>query len=579
MNELISKEIALTGNKKVTIHRDPFFSKSGASTEKLPPKEYDFTSVTKILARNAGTAFHAASRLLAAKWLTNSEKPNFSQRLFPGITTLEAFTAAIANPASWEKRHGPIVTECGEWLWGLGNHNLPKIKLKENQAELLDYLTDSWQAITKIQSVMLIGLLELDPLFNQPNVLVLPEVRFQPRNNGLSRLSKVLATPAVQPLTKKDLIKTDKEPVPINLHQALKFTDEETLHDWLHQVLVQQQVAFTNFKPLLDKLAKLKLIPETQNDKIDPLYPKLLKLFTTSYEKDFIKHFAGALNQNELTPAEMETLLALRVVCRAQKDMTCLLGGKGKVNQEDLIEVLKIFPLADLRLQTADDLEFNQPRIEALLGQLPQEVQEIFAPIFIATDLLVLEMPKNLMTKEKSQNAFKELKEFSKRKYLDGKSPCLFQDSEFFALLTDACCQGLIIKIGDLKFSNQTIEDKVQDKHLREFRFYNLVLFASLSHYLQKTSPNKNIGIFDILRHPIAKALKDEFLIYCGINYPEDKRKRPLPQMLVKTAIADPLQDIKEHTKLMHKIIKAMLVHRTAHATQQLGAIAKTVME
>jgi len=579
MTGLNSGEISLTGAIKATIHRDPFFSKSGASAEKPPPKEYDFTSITKIIARTAGTAFHAASRLLAAKYLTTSEKPTFSQRLFPDITAFEDYAAAITRPDSWEKRHGPIVTECYEWLWSLGSHNQPKIELKENQNKLLDYLTDSWQTITRIQSVMLIGLLELHPLFNRPNVLVLPEVRFQPRNNGLSRLGKVLAAPTAEPLTKSALIKTDKESVPINLLQALKFTDEETMHDWLHQVLVKQQVVFTNFKPLFDKLAILKLIPETLNDEIDPLYPKLLKLFTASYEKDFIKHFAGALNRDELTTFEMETLLALRIVCRAQKDMTGLLGGKGKVDRKDLIEVLKIFPLADFRLETAEDLEFNQTRIETLFNQLTQESQEIFAPIFIATDLLVLEMPENLIGKEKSQNAFKKLQEFAKRKYLDGKSPCLFQDSEFFALLTEACSQRLIIKIGDLKFSNHAIEDEVQDKHRREFRFYNLVLFTALSHYLQKTHPHKKIDLFDILRHPIAKALKDEFLIYCGINYPEDKRKRPLPQILVKTAITNPLQDIKEHAKLMHKIIKAMLVHRTAHATQQLGAVAEIEME
>jgi hypothetical protein len=378
MTDVDTVELQPKQGHKTVISPFSFLDKSGsqepieAKTGSVSPQELD-----RWLNRSFGTALHTAFRQLAAKKLiaeTSQQlhqtrqlemelpRPAVAEIVGADIHSWEEFCQKVADP---QQQFNPeAVTKAVAWQKSFQSYTLPKTIIDRLNPEQKKFFNEQKTLTLQAHAVLLCGLIEFWPPFNQPDTLVLSEVRFQPPTFAVEKLGKSLNRPGE-----------------LNLNQALAagINQGENLDDFLFRKLVKKQPLLAGFEPLVTKLKALNLIdgPET-----------LMQLLTAAKEADFNQKFEPKINSRDLETSELTTLQALRLVHQARLQMEFFLGGKALMKtKQELSELLQIFPL------TASPDNLPPEEFDAVWAKLPRKMQRILSPIFMAADILVLTMP------------------------------------------------------------------------------------------------------------------------------------------------------------------------------------------
>lgn len=554
---------------QAVIHTDSLLNKHG-NPEPSPSIENGILSGQQIetrLNQIFGISFHASLReVLSQKLLANNERERLQPELdlaprpsleslfgYP-INSFSEFQAALTK-TPLQQLNPDSLKQAMDWLESLNPYRLSK-KFKTQISETqLQYCHRERTTAIMNHAVLLIGLLETWPPLNDPNSLVLPEVRLQPKVTDLSRLGTQLNKPLKGIFILPEVSK-NKKPIPtvkLNLKRALQ--SSEPFAAYLHRVLIKREPLLNGFEDTIGKLIELDIV------KTEPAFIHLCRSAT---EAEFINSFREAVKSKALSLDEMETILSLRLISRAQTEMLRLFGGKTtKITQSRLMELLKIFPM----IANPTDKK-NHQLAAKILKKMPKGIRKILSPINLALDVLIINAPEDITPPQ--QEILTRLKTYVAKIYSVNKQPALLQDNKFMALFEQASQLGLTVEIGDLKSSRQPISlSGVKAEHFRELAFYNLTVFSeSVAAYLIKTYPEKHFNAGSILAHPMVKALTNNFIIYCGWNQKQNQATHS--QIDIRTAFTNPTQDrklMKRFITLAHQVIDSMMIRHVSKIT------------
>lgn len=516
------------------ISPDPLMNKDGQNNEQSSGPKIELTPqiINSWLNRLFGTCLHAAFRQHSSDHLIHlasipkqskmdlALRPPVSDLISNPVTTLAEFQQQINQPiANFPEK---AVQQTLAWLQQLNSYTLSDTHNNQPLTdEQIKFCQQERSKILPVHALLLSGLVEFLPAFTNPNALVLSEVRLQPNTKYIKQLATLVHQP---------------NSVDLNLSQI--FTDgiekAGSLEDFLYDILIKNQDPLVHFKPFLKKLPA-----------------NLVDLFQLP-EANFVAHFPN------LSPPEIQTLLGLRLITLAKDQLAFFLGGKAIIeNAQKLKQLLEIFPLTD-QYQTDDE---KAQEITKIMAKLPKRITRILSPIFMAADILILEMPPTANPK-----IIEELKNYAAQAYQKHSQPALFQDSKFIDLLTAAAKAGLKIRLGDIKSSRQPIPEgnNVKTSHARELAFYSLVLFQAVAAHLHHSQPNKPINVYNVLHHPLIKAYQDPFIVYFGY---QEKNQSLSPQLDIRTAFNPQDKQLRRRfVKLMHQINNSMLIRHVLNA-------------